>query len=179
MGRIDYNQKRVYRVIDTWAELEAKFPDWKLTIVGDGCARKDIEKQVREYGLQRVSFEGFQEPKPYYECASILMLTSEYEGFPLVLAECMSFGVIPAVYNSYSAVGDIIADGKDGFVIPYHKEGYRAEEAADMLAGIMGDDGKRKAMAVAAIEKSKEYSVEKIYGEWMKTFNLLSTKDLR
>ena len=95
LGRIDYNQKRVYRVIDTWVKLEAKFPDWKLTIVGDGVERKNIERQVADYGLKRVSFEGFQQPKPYYERASILLLTSEYEGFPLVLAECMSFGVIP------------------------------------------------------------------------------------
>ena len=43
MGRIDYNQKRVYRVIDTWAKLEAQFPDWRLTIVGDGVERKNVE----------------------------------------------------------------------------------------------------------------------------------------
>lgn len=179
LGRIDYNQKRVYRVIDTWAKLEAKFPDWKLTIVGDGVERENVEKQVVDYGLQRVFFEGFQQPKSYYERASILLLTSEYEGFPLVLAECMSFGVIPTVYNSYSAVGDIIADGKDGIVIPYHIDGYKADEAASMLSGIMEDDGKRDAMALAAIEKSKEYSVEKIYNEWMETFKSLLTKNLR
>lgn len=179
LGRIDYNQKRVYRVIDTWAKLEPKFSDWKLTIVGDGVERENVEKQVVDYGLQRVFFEGFQQPKSYYERASILLLTSEYEGFPLVLAECMSFGVIPVVYNSYSAVGDIIADSKDGIVIPYHTDGYKADEAASMLSGIMEDDAKRDAMALAAIVKSKEYSVEKIYGEWMKTFNSLLTKDLR
>lgn len=173
MGRIDYNQKRVYRVVDTWAKLEPVFPDWKLTIVGDGTARRDIEKQVKEYGLQRVSFEGFQQPKPYYERASILMLTSEYEGFPLVLAECMSFGVIPAVYNSYSAVCDIIDGGKDGIVLPYRKKGYDANEAAGMIAKIMKDDGKREQMALAAIKKSKEYSVEKIYSEWEKVFHSL------
>lgn len=173
MGRIDYNQKRVYRVVDTWAKLESVFPDWKLTIVGDGTARKDIEKQVKEYGLQRVSFEGFQQPRPYYERASILMLTSEYEGFPLVLAECMSFGVIPAVYNSYSAVCDIIDSGQDGIVLSYHMEGYDANEAAYMLANIMKDDCKREQMALAAIKKSKEYSVEKIYSEWESVFHSL------
>lgn len=173
LGRIDYNQKRVYRVIDTWAKLEENFHDWKLTIVGDGVERKNIEKQVKDYGLERVSFEGFQQPKSYYERASILLLTSEYEGFPLVLAECMSFGVIPAVYNSYSAVGDIIADGKDGIVIPYHQDGYKADEAASLLSNVMNDSGKREAMALAAIEKSKEYSVEKIYRKWAKTFNSL------
>ena len=101
------------------------------------------------------------------------MLTSEFEGFPLVLAECMSFGVIPAVYNSYSAVCDIIDDGKDGIVLPYHMNGYDANEAADMIANIMKDDGKREQMALAAIKKSKEYSVEKIYSEWERVFHSL------
>lgn len=173
MGRIDYNQKRVYRVIDTWAMLEEKFPDWRLTIVGDGVERMNVEQQVADYGLKHVSFEGFQQPKPYYERASILLLTSEYEGFPLVLAESMSFGVIPVVYNSYSAVGDIIDDGKDGIVIPYHKERYQAEEAADLLASLLNDVAKRKSMALAAIQKSKEYSVERIYEQWMSIFSSL------
>ena len=173
MGRIDFNQKRVYRVVDTWAKLEPVFPDWKLTIVGDGTARKDIEKLVKEYGLQRVSFEGFQQPKPYYERASILMLTSEYEGFPLVLAECMSFGVIPVVYDSYSAVRDIIEDGKDGVVIPYEKNGYDADNAAGMLAKVMQNDSLRNMMALAAVEKSKAYSIERIYQEWMSTLTSL------
>lgn len=168
MGRIDYNQKRVYRVIDTWAKLEAKFPDWRLTIVGDGIERKNVEQQVVDYGLKRVKFEGFQQPKPYYERASILLLASEYEGFPLVLAECMSFGVIPVVYNSYSAVGDIIDGGKDGIVIPYHQEGYQAEEAANLMEKLMADNAKLKSMALSAIEKSKAYSVDCIYKEWMK-----------
>lgn len=83
----------------------------------------------------------------------------------------MSFGVIPAVYNSYSAVCDIIDGGKDGIVLPYHKRGYEANEAAGMIANIMKDDGKREQMALAAIKKSKEYSVEKIFSEWNRVFN--------
>lgn len=173
LGRIDYNQKRVYRVIDTWAMLEKKFPDWKLTIVGDGVERKNVEKLVADYDLKHVSFEGFQQPKPYCERASILLLTSEYEGFPLVLAECMSFGVIPVVYDSYSAVRDIIDDGKDGVVIPYEKDGYDADKAAGMLAQVMQNDSLRDMMAHAAIEKSKAYSVERIYQEWMRTLTSL------
>lgn len=154
MGRLDFVQKRVYRVIDTWNYLEERFPDWRLTIVGDGEDRQNLENHVKALGLKRVSFEGF----------------------PLVLAECMSFGVIPAVYNSYSAVCDIIDDGKDGIVLPYHKNGYNATEAADMIANIMKDDGKREQMALAAIKKSKEYSAEKIYSEWERIFDSLLQK---
>lgn len=176
VGRLDFVQKRVYRVIDTWNYLEERFPDWRLTIVGDGEDRENLENHVKYLGLKRVSFEGFQKPIDYYKRASILLLTSDFEGFPLVLAECMSFGVIPAVYNSYSAVCDIIDDGKDGIVLPYHTNGYQAEEAAGMIVNIMKDDGKREQMALAAIKKSKEYSVEKIYSEWEKVFHSLQKK---
>ena len=178
VGRLDFVQKRVYRVIDTWNYLEERFPDWRLTIVGDGDDRRNLENHVKALGLKRVKFEGFQKPVPYYKRASILLLTSDFEGFPLVLAECMSFGVIPAVYNSYSAVGDIIADGKDGIVIPFHKEGFKADKAAELLSGIMEDDGKREVMAQSAIEKSKEYSVERIYEEWEKVFDGLVDDNL-
>lgn len=171
VGRLDFVQKRVYRVIDTWNYLEERFPDWRLTIVGDGEDRENLENHVKYLGLKRVSFEGFQKPIDYYKRASILLLTSDFEGFPLVLAECMSFGVIPAVYDSYSAVCDIIDDDKDGIVLPYHKQGYDANEAAGMIAKIMTDDGKREQMALAAIKKSKEYSVEKIFSEWKRVFN--------
>lgn len=174
VGRLDFVQKRVYRVIDTWNYLQDQYPDWRLTIVGDGEDRRNLENHVNALGLKRVSFEGFQKPIDYYRRASLLLLTSDFEGFPLVLAECMSFGVIPAVYNSYSAVGDIITDDKDGIVLPYHKEGYNANEAAGMIANIMKDDGKREQMALAAIKKSKEYSVEKIYQEWERVFHSLS-----
>lgn len=171
VGRLDFVQKRVYRVIDTWNYLEDNFPNWRLIIVGDGEDRQNLENHVKALGLKRVFFEGFQKPIAYYKRASILLLTSDFEGFPLVLAECMSFGVIPAVYNSYSAVCDIIDGGKDGIVLPYHKQGYDANEAAGMIANIMKDDGKREQMSLAAIKKSKEYSVEKIYSEWERVFN--------
>lgn len=174
VGRIDYNQKRVYRVIDTWALLEKKYPDWRLTIVGDGVERENIEKQAKALGLKNVSFEGFKSPIEYYKRARILMLTSEYEGFPLVLAECMSFGVVPAVYGSYSAVYDIVNDGVNGIVFPYQKEGFSAENAAIQLQKIMHNDAVYNDMAEKAIETSKRYSVDEIYKSWEETFEKLS-----
>lgn len=173
VGRIDYNQKRVYRVIDTWALLEKKYPDWRLTIVGDGVERNNIENQAKALGLKNVSFEGFQSPIEYYKRARILMLTSEYEGFPLVLAECMSFGVVPAVYGSYSAVYDIVNNGVNGIIFPYKKECFSAESAAEQLHKIMNDDTAYNDMAEKAIETSKRYSVDEIYKSWEETFEKL------
>lgn len=173
VGRIDYNQKRVSRIIDVWSLLENKFPDWKLTIVGDGIERKNIEKQVDDLNLKRVSFEGFQQPIEYYKRASLLILTSEYEGFPLVLAECMSFGVVPVVYASYAAVYDIIEDGKDGIIIDLDKDGFKAQEMADRMTVVMDNDRLRDTIALNAVEKSKNYSINSIYQSWEEVFNSL------
>ena len=168
VGRLDYTQKRVCRVIETWTLLGGNFPDWRLTIVGDGEERKNLEHMVKDWGLNHVSFEGFQAPRPYYERASVLILTSEFEGFPLVLAECMSFGVVPVVYGSYSAVYDIIEDDKDGVIVPKGNEGFNAGVMAERIKSLMANHEKLNDMALNAIEKSKNYSIDKIYEQWMR-----------
>ena len=171
VGRIDYTQKRVHRIIETWAQLECLFPEWQLTIVGDGEERENIEHMVRDLELQHVRFEGFQPPRSYYERSSMLILASEFEGFPLVLAECMSFGVVPVVYGSYSAVYDIIEDGKDGMIVPKTDEGFNTAIMVERCRSLMENNERLNTMALAAIEKSKNYSIDKIYDQWMKVLN--------
>lgn len=170
VGRLDYTQKRVHRVVETWAQLEHRFPDWRLTIVGDGEERENLERMVKNLGLIHVSFEGFQSPRPYYERASLLILTSDFEGFPLVLAECMSFGVVPVVYGSYSAVYDIIEEGENGAIIPKVNGEFNHSLFAERLCTFMKDDNLRNSMAHHAMETSRNYSVDKIYKEWEKVF---------
>lgn len=173
VGRLDFVQKRVYRIIDTWNYLEEKLPDWDLKIVGDGSDRENLENHVKALNLKRVSFEGFKQPKQYYEESKILMLTSDFEGFPLVLAEAMVFGVVPVVYNSFEALEDIVTDGADGVVIPKQQDGYNAELTAKSILDIIQEPGKLEKMGHAAIEKSHQLSLDKIYGEWMELFRSL------
>ena len=168
VGRLEFTQKRVNRILEVWEKLQAYFPEWRLTIVGDGNDRKRLERLAANMNCSRVYFEGFQTPRPYYERASILLLTSEYEGFPLVLAECMSFGVVPVVYGSFSAVNDIIDDGKNGIIIPHISSGFNSAMMAEKVQELMTDTSRLNQMAIMAIEKSKEFSIEKIYEEWMK-----------
>lgn len=173
VGRIDYNQKRVSRVIETWSLLEHSHSDWVLRIVGDGPERADIESLVKKLGLKNVIFEGFQYPRFYYESASILILTSEYEGFGLVVVEAMSFGVVPVVYGSYSAVYDIISDGVDGVILPYNEKGYDAGFAAEKMGQLMFDVDFRSKLSQTAIKIAKRYSLESIMVSWEKLFSRL------
>jgi glycosyltransferase involved in cell wall biosynthesis len=167
VGRLDFIQKRVSRVLDTWHLLEKNYPDWRLTIVGDGEEREHLEQQAHVLGLKRVSFVGFQSPVSYYKRASVLVLTSEFEGFPLVLAEAMSFGVIPVVYDSFSAVRDIIEQDKDGIIVPKGNGTFSTEEMAKGIEKVLTNEEETHRMALAAIRKSKQYSLDHIVNQWM------------
>ena len=173
IGRIDYNQKRVSRIIDVWNILEKEHPDWKLTIVGDGVSRKDVEEQAKDLQLHNISFEGFKRPEEYYRRASILLLTSEYEGFPLVLPECMSYGVVPVVYDSFAAIHDIIDNNENGVIIPKVEGYFDKNQAATLLSSLMNSPERLEKMAEKAMEKSKTFALDMITEQWISTFNKL------
>lgn len=173
VGRIDNQQKRTSRIIETWKLLEDRHPDWMLRIVGDGEERKNLEQLSHDLNLKRAMFEGFKQPAEYYKRASILILTSEYEGFGLVIVEGMSFGVVPVVYGSYSAVYDIIEDGIDGRIVEPVNQLFSKEAMADVMSELMSDNGKCNRMAYFALKKSRQYSINSIYNSWNKIFENL------
>lgn len=169
VGRLEPNQKRVSRVLEAWALLEPGFPDWTLRIVGDGPEREALQEWCAEHRLEHVFFEGFRDPAPYYEQASLLFLTSEYEGFGLVIVEGMSFGVAPVVYGSFSAAYDLVDHGTDGFILPADN-GFQAQEMAELAAVLMQSPDALHAMAREAVAKSRNFMPEHIVRQWEEVF---------
>lgn len=163
VGRIEYNQKRTDRVIDVWKELEPLYPDWKLTIVGDGDDREDLQKRINEYGLKQVKITGFVNPQEYYKRASILLLTSEYEGFGLVIVEAMSYGVVPVVYNSFKTASDLITHGYNGVLVEKPFETQRFKKA---IQDLMDDADYWNAMSHNGRVASEKYSIDNVVKEW-------------
>ena len=85
----------------------------------------------------------------------------------------MSFGVVPVVYGSYSAVYDIIKDGENGRIVKQVNNTFDKEAMADVLDEIIRNDDKRQEMALSAIETSRQYSINSIYNSWNKIFEKL------
>lgn len=171
VGRLDSIQKRVSRILQAWSVIEKDNNDWKLKIVGDGEEKKHLEEIIRDYNLNNVSLEGFRNPVEYYRKASILVLASEFEGFPLVLPESMSFGVVPVVYASYPAVYDIIEDKIDGLILPYNTQGFDSHDFAFLLQSLMRlHNMDLLQMQKKAIEKSRNYSIDVIIKQWEEKF---------
>lgn len=164
VGRIDFSPKRVDLMLKIWEKLFKKFPDWKLTIVGGGCALEDAKRMVREMKLERVSFEGFQDPRPYYERASIFCMTSAWETFGLVLIEAMNYGCVPVAFDSYATAKDIIDDGKNGILVTPMD----CEEYATVLGKMMTDKGYLSKLSCGAVVKSQRFSVSHSASLWQR-----------
>jgi glycosyltransferase involved in cell wall biosynthesis len=167
VGRIEYNQKRTDRVVDIWRELEPRYPDWKLTIVGHGDDREDLQKRIDEYGLKRVEITGFVNPINYYKRSSILLLTSEYEGFGLVVAEAMRYGVVPVVYNSFESAKDLITDGYNGALI---EKPFRVSHFAKVIQELM-ENAEWHVLSQNSRIASKRFSVNTIVKDWYQLWN--------
>ena len=165
VGRMDKENKRVNRIIEAWEAVCGDYPDWNLLLVGGGPHLADLERYVEEHAVPRVAFTGFlaDDPIEQYKESSIFMLTSDLEGFGLVLVEAMSYGVVPVVYGSYVAVHDIVTDGKDGFItaMPYSQ----AETVAKMKM-LMDDNSLMRRMSAAAIKKANRFSLESTMDKW-------------
>jgi len=168
VGRIDKSHKRVDRLISIFEKLYKDFPDWKLIIVGDGPFRNELERYVNNKGIERVFFEGFQSNVvDYYKKASILCLTSNIEGWGMVLVEAMQYGVIPFSFDSYKSVHDIIDDNKNGFIIPSFDE----EKYIHQLKLTMSDSKLRENLSSNAKTKVVKFCDKNIIAKWIELIN--------
>ena len=161
VGRLS-PEKQPDLLVRIWHTLSSKFPEWQLTIVGDGILRSKIEKLIKNKSVERVSLEGYQEPWKYYQRAKILCMTSAFEGFGLVLAEAMSLGTVPIAFNSYANINDIVENGVSGLLIePFSKNKY-----AKGLSELMNNSAMLDKMSVAAKEKAKCFSLSSVIKQW-------------
>jgi len=160
--------KGVDRLISIWRKVYSCHPDWEFVIVGDGVERPELEAMVVREGIHHVRFEGFRhDVSPYYREASIFVMASDFEGWPMVLGEAMSYSCVPVVYDSFSAASDIIDDGINGCVVRHFN--HKAYIAA--LSKLIVEDTLRANMASAACEKASSYSIENVKHEWYALFD--------
>lgn len=169
-GRLVHNPKNILFLIHLWEHLYRKYPDWKMMLVGDGEDRYIIEKLIQKKQLKRISITGFTNPESFYQKASILVLPSYSEGFPMVLLESMSNGVVPIVFDTVPAYNDIIQDGINGFVI----KDLQKKDFINKCQQLMENPISRKELSHTAIKHIKEnFSIENIGKQWIDLFNTL------
>lgn len=169
VGRLDVGQKRVDRLIKLWSKIFPHYPDWTLKIIGDGPDRFKIEKLSSK--CENIQILGFQDPEPYYREASILCMTSNFEGFGLVLIEAMSKGCVPIAFDSFSALHDILDDDKLK-VTPFSESEY-----IEKLSALMNNPALLLELQTACYGWLEKFKIHRICDKWEKLFNTIKTKD--
>lgn len=105
----------------------------------------------------------------YYEESEILVMTSIFEGFGLVLTEAMSRGCVPIAFDSFKSVHDIVETGRNGMLI----KPYKVHEYANGLYWLVQNAHQLKLMSTAAQETIAKLDIETIGNKWITLFEKL------
>ena len=163
VGRLKNPQKRPLDFIKMWKILSTENPDWRAVVIGDGDEYHRLKKYINNNQIPRIELAGNQKNvSKFYDTATFVCLTSNHEGWGMVLGEGMAKGCIPVAYDTYSSVHDIIDDGKNGIV----SYAFSPLNMADRINAIICDDILRLKLSKAAQQKISNFTVERIVNQW-------------
>lgn len=183
VGRFYDAIKRVDKMLRVFKEIYIRDPSVRFILVGgydmdmvvpDTC--KTVGSLLKELDFPdgTVTFTGEQsDVKPYYEKASVLILTSECEGFGMVLTEAGTFG-LPVVMFEIPGTEEIIIDNENGFIVPQNDY----DQMADRILQLMHDAELWKQMSSRARGLATRFSQDIICRRWEKLIDLVFACDM-
>lgn len=166
-GRL-VHQKGFDLLLDAFHTVAARHPDWQLWIFGGGAKRDALAAQIERLGLAgRAHLKRTTDRvDEQLAAASIFVLSSRFEGLPMVLLEAMTAGLPVVAFDCPTGPAQVITHGRSGLLVP-------AQDVAALAAGIgelIEDPAKRRAMGAAAWEESERYSTASVRRSWEELF---------
>lgn len=170
VGRFSESEKRFLLALKVWKIFNRQNTSntWELIIVGFGKDEDVYKEYVRKNKLNNVKFVGKQDPFEYYKKASVFLMTSAFEGFPLTLIEAQQMGVVPIVMNSFPSLHDIIINDFNGIIVANND----IKAMCLALINLTEDQVKREYLAQNGLNYVNKFSVKNIAQQWVKLFNI-------
>lgn len=169
VGRLT-EQKGFDRLLRVWSQLDDRFKDWQLHIIGDGEDRQKLEQLIVHEQLHHVHLiPTTKNVDHYYREASIYVMTSRWEGLPMVLIEAQSFGLPIISYDCLTGPRDVVSNGTNGFLVEDGNEvGFLAA-----LEKCMDDHDLRASLSSQALKDSKRFDKVQVVQMWRDLFSTL------
>ena len=161
-SRIDDKQKGIDLLLDSFDKFCNKNSDWKLVIAGDGPALKKYRKQVETLNCgKRVEFLGsISDVKERMLDASIFVLPSRFEGFPMSVTEAFECG-LPVLSYDIPAM-EPFRESEGAICVPC----FDTDEYANKLLELANDISLRQKLGRNAREFAKQLDIEIIGQKW-------------
>lgn len=105
-----------------------------------------------------------------YAGSSMLVMSSHFEGLPMVMIEAMTCGLPAVTFDFKCGPKDIIENGKNGLLVP---EG-DVQALADAMKRLMSDEPLRRQMGTEALKIKEKYSEEAVMDRWLRLFEKLT-----
>lgn len=167
VGRYCY-EKGYDHLLQVWAIVQDKCPDWRLDVFGDGD-RSAYETLMDQCGVDRSRCkmnQSTQNIQQEFERSAISVCSSRFEGFGLVIIEAMACGVPVVSFDCPWGPRTIISDGEDGILV----ENGNVNQLADAILKLISDDQLRTTMGSKASVNVQRFSIEIIANQWKKLF---------
>lgn len=166
VGRLAKGHKRPHLLIEAFAGLAEKYPNWDVELWGaeDGKAYyKELQMMIKKNHLEnRVFLKGTTNEVPQKLLqGDIFAFPSAYEGFSLALGEAMSMGLPCVAYKSCESVAGMVENGKTGVLSDDGVEPFR-----EGLEKLMGDRNLRVTMGNNARKAMKNFAPKVIWDTW-------------
>jgi L-malate glycosyltransferase len=150
-----------------------EFSDTRFVFVGDGERRQDFEQKVAQLGLEeKFSFLGRRDDVPHIlACCDIAALPSRAEGLPNAVLEYLAAG-LPTIASRVGGNAEIIADGKNGLLVPPENSGALAEGLLRLMrdpdfAIALGKHGREYVASHFSFERMIE-NIDQLYTELLR-----------
>lgn len=172
VGRFS-TQKDITSLLNIWKLIHSCHPEWQLQIYGGfGEEQEKLLPIIQEMNANIIVHQPTRDIFDKYLKSSILLLTSMFEPFGLVIPEAMSCGLPVVAFDCPYGPADIITDGKDGFLVKNRD----ISEFADKVCLLMERPELRKTMGQAGIQSSRRYNASLIMPMWKGLFEQLVSK---
>ena len=156
------------RLISIWNEISKTNSDWNLKIIGISKTDKSIIEELKKHpNLNTISFIDSQKDiENVFSDASILLQTSRFEAFPMILIEAMGFGLTCVAYNCPGGTKDIISNNVNGFLI---KNDNQSDFVAKTLE-LFENENLRKTISENAKKSVQKFDLEVVMQKWVTLF---------